>query len=320
MARILCDADLRDLVDIPSAVACMEEGYRADARGEIDPFPRSRYDARGVSVAVLGAAIARQGVLGLRSYLHGADGSDRGEQVVTLYSHPDMAVRAVFLGRLVGHLRTGAALAAALHLTDPGAREIGVLGTGAQARNALACIAAVQRPVRVLAWSPTAAHREEFRSWSERTLGLEVEIGASAEEVVATTSVVLLATAAEERVVAAEAVRAPTLFLSIGAYRRPELDPRLLEAAPRVWTDSVVQACGPDTWFEGGTRREKLRPLGDGVADGSVLDRSVHRIVINTGAAWEEVLLAKVLWERAEATDRGTVVDLPRDPPGATVF
>jgi alanine dehydrogenase len=320
MTRILRDADLEGLIDLPQIVARMEDGYRADARGEVTLFPRRRVEAAGVSVAWLGAVVPSEDILGYRSYLHGAEVGDRGEQVVTLYRHSDMALRAVFLGRLVGNLRTGATLAAALHLVQPEVREVGLIGTGAQARNALACITATQRPDRVTAWSPSQDHREEFRGWAARALGLAVEPAGSAAEVVARAEAVVLATNADRPIFGPEALPGPRLLLSISAYRRPEIDPRILDAAPAVWTDSVVQAGEDGTLFATPERRAKLKPLGAGLSEGTAKDRATTRLVVNTGAAWEEVLLGKTLLERAESRGRGVVVAMPDEPPGAAVF
>jgi ornithine cyclodeaminase/alanine dehydrogenase-like protein (mu-crystallin family) len=318
--RILRDLDLQGLVDIPKVVERIEAGYRADARGDVVPFPRSRVDARGVSLAWQGAAIPSQDLFGYRSYAYNAEGYDRGEQVVALYGYTSMDVRALFVGRLVGNLRTGAALAAALHLAEPGVQEVGLIGTGDQARNALACIASTLRPSRVIAWSPTLARREEFRAWADRVLGLRVELGQDAAEVIRSVPAIVLVTSAENTVVTSEMVTQPKLLLSISAYRRPEIDVRLLDSAFRVWTDSVVQASGPGTLFEPDTRRVKLRPLGEGIADGSARDQTSTRIIINTGAAWEELALAEMMYELAESRNVGLSVELPKERPGAAVF
>lgn len=320
MARILRDDDLRDLVSLPEAVACMEEGYRADARGEVVLLPRTRLESEKVSLASLGASVPSKGVLGYRTYLIGSEGGDRGHQLVAVYGHPDMTIRAVFLGQLVGHLRTGATLAAALRLTEPGVREVGFIGTGTQARNALACIAATSPLSRIMAWSPNPDHRKDFQVWSERVLRAPVELGSSASDVVRAFSTIVLTTATERLVISAEMVSEPKLFLSISAYRRPELAAPLLDAAPRIWTDSVAQATGPGTFFDSATRRKKLVPLGLGIADGSARDRSSNRIVINTGAAWEEVLLGQLLLERAESHGRGIELDIPIDRMGPASF
>ena len=318
--RILRDLDLQGLVDIPKVVERIEAGYRADARGDVVPFPRSRFDARGVFLAWQGAAIPSEDLLGYRSYAYNAEGYDRGEQVVALYGYSAMDVRAVFVGRLVGNLRTGAALAAALHLAEPGVRELGLIGTGDQARNALACIAATSRLSRVLAWSPSPTRREEFCAWAERALGLRVELGQDASEVIRCVPAIVLVTSAESTVVTPKMVAEPKLLLSISAYRRPEIDVRLLDSANRIWTDSVAQASGPGCLFEPDARRAKLRPLSEGILDGSIHDRTSTRIIINTGAAWEELVLAEMMYELAESRDVGLSVAMPKERPGAAVF
>jgi alanine dehydrogenase len=320
VVRILRDVDLQELVDLPKVVARIEAGYAADASGDVVPFPRSRFDAKGVSLAWQGAAIPSQDLLGYRSYVYNAEGYDRGDQVVALYGYSGMEVRAVFIGRLIGNLRTGAALAASLHLAEPGVQEVGLIGTGDQARNALACIASALRPTRVVAWSPTLTRREEFRAWAKRELGLRVELGQDAADVVRNVPAVVLVTSAENTLVTSEMVSQPKLLLSISAYRRPEIDVQILDSVSRVWTDSVVQASGPGSLFESDVRRAKLRPLGEGIANGSALDRTSTRIIINTGAAWEEVVLAEMMYELAESRNLGASVSMPKERPGAAVF
>jgi len=318
--RVVTDADLQGRFDLRSVVERIEAGYRADARGEIVHFPRARFDARATFLAWQGAALPPQDLLGYRSYAYNSEGYDRGDQVVVLYGHSEMEIRAVFVGRLVGNLRTGAALAAALHLVEPNARAVGILGTGDQARNALACISAVSRPERVAAWSPRAPRRDEFRAWAKRTLDVTVELGRDAGEVVRSAPAVVLTTSAENTLVTPPMISEPKLLLSISAYRRPEIDAALLDAAPRVWTDSVAQASGPGTLFESEARRAKLRPLGAGLADGSARDASSTRIVINTGAAWEELVVAQLMYELSESVDVGTSIPMPSERPGAAVF
>ena len=319
MVRILRDVDLEGFVDVPEIVARMEEGYRADAAGEVVLLPRVRNEAAGVTLAWLGAALPSRDLLGYRTYLHGREGEDRGEQAVTLYRHSDMSLRAIFVGRLVGNLRTGATLAAALHLLAPDAREIGLIGTGTQARNAAACVVATFHPSRLVVWSPDAGHREKFRVWAHRTLRAEVEIASSAEGVASRCDSVLLATSADSPILSADSLGGPRLLLSISAYRRPELDPRILDSVGTIWTDSVLQASAPGTLLASPERRSKVRPLAEGLTDGAARDRTVHRLVINTGAGWEEVLAADALLRRAETLGLGTPLDLPSAPPDAAV-
>ena len=318
--RLLRDQDVQGLIDIPAAVACIQEGYRADSRGEVTPFPRSRFNVGSVSLAWQGAAIPPRDILGYRSYAYNGEGYDRGEQVIVLYGYSAMDVRAVFVGRIVGNLRTGAALAAALRLAEPDLHELGLIGTGDQARNALACIASVTRLCRVVAWSPDPTRRAAFREWADRVLGLRIELAADSGEVVRSVPATVLVTSAENTIVTSEMVAQPKLLLSISAYRRPEIEGRILDSLSRVWTDSVSQASGPGTLFETEARREKLRPLGAGITDGTARQRSSTRLIINTGAAWEELVVAEMMYEQAETRNVGVSIDLPKARPGAAVF
>ena len=320
MVRILLDDELRALVDLPKVVSRIEEGYRADGEGDVVPLPRTRTDTRGTTLAWMGAAIPKAGVLAFRSYLYAADGYDRGHQVVALYGHEEMELRALFLGRLVGNLRTGAAIAAALHLAEPSPDSVGLIGTGYQARNALACIAAVFRIPRVVAWSPNSQRRSSFGSWARSELDLDVELAGSTEEVLAQTSHIVLVTASDAPVVKEPMLHEPKLLVSISSYRRPEIDTPILDKADRVWTDSVAQASAPGTLFEPEGRKSKLRPLMQGVVDGSIRNARSTRIILNTGAAWEEVVTAQLLYELATGRGAGVELALPPETVPGTLF
>jgi ornithine cyclodeaminase len=313
MVRILHDRDIGGLMDRRSAVELMQAGYQAEARGEVVPFPRSRTDAGGVTLAWMGAAIPTLDILGFRSYLHDSTGFDRGDQLVALYRYSTMELKAIFLGRQVGIRRTGASLVAALRFAEPDLRALGVVGTGTQAREVLACAASTCRLDSVWVWSPDPGHRAEFKAWATSELRMDVHLATGVPQVVQESRAIALVTSSEGPVVTPDMLRDPRLLLSVSAYRRPEIDLRLIDSSSQVWTDSVAQASGKGTLFEGSPRREKLRSLA-GEADAKALrnDRST-RIIINTGAAWEEILLAESLWRAAESSDAGVRLDLPNE-------
>lgn len=312
--RILNDAEVACLMDRRQTVELMEEGYRADARGEVFPFPRSRTEAKDVTLAWMGAAIPSADVLGFRSYLYNTEGADRGDQIVALYRYSTMELKGIFLGCLIGNLRTGAAIAAALRFVHPGLDSLGLIGTGTQARQALACAAAALPLKSVWAWSPNPERREAFRLWAEQTLQVTLRLGDDAQDVLGRAKAIALVTSSETPVVTPEMISEPRLLLSINSYRRPEIDQRLLKDAPLVWTDSIEQASGPGTLFQGAGMREKLLKLADGEGLANLRDESSTRIVINTGAAWEELLLADSLWQSAERSDAGLHATLANVP------
>ena len=312
--RILNDAEVTRLMDRRRTVELMVDGYLADARGEIYPLPRSRTQVQDVTVAWMGAAIPSADVLGYRSYLYNREGADRGDQIVALYRHSTMELKGLFLGHLVGNLRTGAAIAAVLRFVQSDLDTLGLIGTGTQARQALACAAAALPLNSVWAWSPNPVRREAFRRWAEETLQVRVRLGEDATSVLREAEAVALTTSAETPVITPDMMPGPRLLVSINSYRRPEIDLRMLEEAPHVWTDSIEQASGPVTLFREEDMRGKLLKLAhdDGLTE--LRNKSSTRIVINTGAAWEEVLLAESLWRSAELADVGLQVTLPSVP------
>jgi ornithine cyclodeaminase/alanine dehydrogenase-like protein (mu-crystallin family) len=312
--RILNDAEVTRLMDRRRTVELMAEGYSADARGEVFPLPRSRTEAHDLTVAWMGAAIPSMDVLGFRSYLYNKEGADRGDQIVALYRHSTMELKGLFLGCLIGNLRTGAAIAAAVRFVRPNLEALGLLGTGTQARQALACAAAALPLKSVWAWSPNPGRREEFRRWAEEALRVRVQLGDDAQHVLREAEALALVTSSVTPVVTRDMIAKPKLLVSINSYRRPEIDLQSLEEAPHIWTDSVEQASGPGSLFQGEGMRGKLRKLADAEGLRELRDESSTRIVINTGAAWEEILLAESLWRSAEELNLGLQTTLLNQP------
>ncbi|MFZ1023311.1 MAG: hypothetical protein WAN87_04170 [Thermoplasmata archaeon] len=312
--RILNDTDVARLMDRRRTVELMADGYSADARGEVFTLPRRRMLAHDVTVAWMGAAIPSLDVLGFRSYLYNEEGTDRGDQIVALYRHSTMELKGMFLGCLIGNLRTGAAIAAALRFVRPNLDTLGLIGTGTQARQALACAVAALPLKSVWAWSPNPVRREAFGRWAEDALQVRVRLGEDTRHVLRETSAVALVTSSETPVITREMLPGPKLLVSINSYRRPEIDLPLLEEAPHIWTDSVEQASGPASLFQTENMRSKLLKLAHPEGLNELRDEGSTRIVINTGAAWEEVLLAESLWRSAEKSSVGIATTLVNQP------
>jgi alanine dehydrogenase len=312
--RIVRDRDLADIVDRAEAVREMEAGYRAVAAGDAVVFPRSRNEAGPRTLAWLGAALPRLDVLGYRGYLYDDEGRDRGEQVTALYGYRTMELRALFVGRLTGNLRTGAALAAAVRAAEPQLDALTLIGTGTQARE-FALSAASALPIRRLTvWSPTREHRERFAESIGRETGLAPVAADSLDAAVRDARAVVLTTSSPRPVVTRDHLRPDALVATIQGYRatQHDVDPRVYEQAETIWTDSVEQASSAGSLFERAPLRSKLEPLGRGLETGRIRDSTARRVVVNTGAPWEEVLMARALLRAAEARTRGN--EVPLDP------
>jgi ornithine cyclodeaminase/alanine dehydrogenase-like protein (mu-crystallin family) len=163
-----------------------------------------------------------------------------------LFDNESGDLLALIAGRELNVWRTGSpAGVATRYLAPPGARTLGLLGSGRQARGQLVAIRrALPALTRVRVYSPTAAHRaafaKEMRSWLDMT----VEAVNSPEEAVRDSDIVSLATNSRACVLEAGWVSAGAQVISITSGQLP---PELV-AGSRVivsWKEEVLAGESP---------------------------------------------------------------------------
>lgn len=213
-------------------------------------------------------------------------------------------------------MRTGAAVAAALRLADPDLPSLGILGTGTQARQIAKCVVAARPLTLVEAWSPNSVHRDEFRAWASRELSVPVHLAESAAAVLRENRAIAIATSSDRPVVTPENLPGPRLLVSLSAYRRPEIATSLLHEADRIWTDSVAQATARGTLLNDTALAATVCPLADPAGLAALRDRGSTRIIVNTGAAWEEVVVAESLCQGTTGSNEVLDVELASGRPG----
>jgi alanine dehydrogenase len=145
----------------------------------------------------------------------------------------------------LGRIRTGAASGvAAKFMARQDAAQVGLIGTGRQARTQLEAVAAVRKLARVKVFSRSEEHRREFSRELSEKLGMEVEPAESAEEAARFGDIVITATSASQPVVQGEWLRPGTHLNAIGANmaNRREVDERTLARAATIAVDSLEQA------------------------------------------------------------------------------
>ena len=218
--------------------------------------------------------------------------------VVALFEGGDL--RAVIEADRLGQLRTGAASAvAARHLARPGARTLGVIGCGWQARSQVACIReALPGIEEVVAYCRSEERLAEFC----REVGAEP--GESHRDPAAA-DVVVTITTSRDPVLRGEWLQPGALVCAAGANRRQarELDNAALERAAFVCCDSL-----DDAKIESG---DLIEPVEQGVLDwlevhelqevvaGEVAGRQADDDIVvfksNGLAAWDLAVAASVV-------------------------
>ena len=237
MPLYLTEADVESLLTPGDAVAAVEGCFRRMAAGAVENRPRYRLALEGGRLAVMAAADLELGFAGVKAY--GAFGGRGARFCVLLFDAQEPDLVAVIEADLLGRLRTGAASGvAARYLARDGARSLGVLGCGRQARAQVAAIrAAVPSVDRIVAYCRTPDRLADFCAEMGAEPG-ESHRDAAAQEIVVTI------TTSRDPVVRGDWLRPGALVCAAGANdgRSRELDNVALERAVFVCCDSREQA------------------------------------------------------------------------------
>jgi ornithine cyclodeaminase/alanine dehydrogenase-like protein (mu-crystallin family) len=226
---------------------------------------------------------------------------------------------ALMPGSDLGPLRTAAASAVAIrHLARADAATMAIIGCGVQGRAELAASVLVRKLDKVWAYDIDAGVARRFATEMGATLGITVSVAASAEEAVAFADIVTTATTAIEPVVACSAIRPGTHINAVGAHT-----PQTRELGSDVVSRARVFAETREALF--GEAGDVLIPLEEGRFDQAhvlgeigevVSDRVAGRlspedvtVFKSTGIAVEDVIAAKLVYERALARGIGTRID-----------
>jgi len=295
LALHLSEADVERLLTPADAIEAVEDSFRRLAAGTIENVPRYRVRLEDGALAVMSAADRERGLACVKTYAATSEGA---AFVVVLFAGGE--TRAVIEADRLGQLRTGAASAvAAKYLARPGARTLGVIGCGWQARSQVACIReALPGIEQVVAYCRTEERLEQFC----REVGAEA---AESHREPAAADVVVTITSSRDPVLRGEWLRPGALVCAAGANRprARELDNAVLERAAFVCCDSVA-----DARIESG---DLIEPVEQGVLDwlevhelqevvagelpGRQLDEDVVLFKSNGLAAWDLAVAARVV-------------------------
>jgi ornithine cyclodeaminase/alanine dehydrogenase-like protein (mu-crystallin family) len=303
----LTEAEVADLLTPADALEAVEGCFRRLAAGEIENVPRQRTRFEDGFLAVMWAVDRELGLAGLKSYAAGLEGT---HFVVLMFDTETTKPVAVIEADKLGQLRTGAASGvAAKYLAREGARSLGVIGCGWQARSQVAAIrAALPSLETVIAYCRSDERLAEFCA----------EVGAEAGEShrdAAAQDVVVTVTTSKDPVLRGEWLEAGALVCAVGANdpRRRELDNVVLERAAFVCCDSIENArresgdliepveAGVLDWLE----VHELQEVVGGELPGRQADDDVVVFKSNGLAAWDVAMGALAL-ERARERGVGT--------------
>ena len=309
MPLYLTEAEVSDLLTPEDALEAVEGSFGRLAAGEIENVPRRRTRFEDGFLAVMWAVDRELGLAGLKSYAVGPEGT---HFVVLLFDTETTQPVAVIEADKLGQLRTGAASGvAAKYLAREGAKSLGIIGCGWQARSQVAAIRAAL---------PSLETAVAYCRSEERLAEFCAEVGAEAGEShrdAAAQDVVVTVTTSKDPVLRGEWLYPGALVCAVGANHpsRRELDNVVLERAAFVCCDSIEDAkhesgdliepvaAGQLDWLE----VQELHAIVAGELPGRQADDDVIVFKSNGIAPWDLAVGHEVV---RRARERGIGVEL----------
>jgi ornithine cyclodeaminase/alanine dehydrogenase-like protein (mu-crystallin family) len=294
--------DVFNLLTHETAIEACEEGLKQEGRDEVWSVPRIQRNLEKGWIRFMPAAAA--GYVGLRVY---------GRWILYILWDGREGRPLVMMDALgLRDIRTGAVGAVgAKYLARDKADEVGVIGSGAIARQGLASLAKVRRVGRVKVFSPTKDHREDFARTMSQQLKLDIAAVDSAEAAVTHSDVIITGAGRHAEPIFKGAWLKPGAFV-MGIGMKDELDDETVTRSKKIVIDSKAQfeyeckditsqvAKGLIRWDDVAELHEVLtgRKPGRTSADEITLLKT-------TGTAVQDLFPAIKLYEKAVAEKAG---------------
>jgi len=317
MALLLREADVEKLLTMPIALELVERVHREYSAGLAADVPRERTRLPKSALHILQGAVPSANVLGYKAYTSSREGV---RFLVYAFNAERGSLDGIVEANLLGMTRTGAAAGvAAKWLARPDAKVVGVFGSGWQAQGQIDALAAVRKLERVKVFSRNAEKLAEFCRKMEARVGLPVVPGASAEETVKGSDIVVTITTSATPVFSGDWIAPGTHINAAGSNSllRQEIDETAVRKAAVVAVDSRPTALKEAGDLLPALEKGRLLPgamaeLGEiiaGTRPGRTSDDQVT-LFESQGMAMQDLILAAELLKAARARGLGTEVDL----------
>jgi len=314
---LLTEDEVRRLLTVEMAMEAVEQGLRKMALDEAQNVPRSRVQTDHSMLHNMSAAIKTMGVMGAKTYATSRRGGARF--VVQLFDGKTGALLSLMQADYLGQMRTGAASAVATqYMARPDSVELGLFGTGKQARTQLLAVCKVRKIRRVQVYSPNEEHRKAFAAEMSGLCQTEVQPVARPEQAAENKDVIITATSSRDPVLFGHWISQGTHINAIGSNFsvKAELDATAVRRCDSIVTDSKDQArleAGDllQAQEEGSFRWADVRELGQVIVGRYTARRQPQDVTLfkSLGIAIEDVALAARVYARAQAEGVGRVID-----------
>jgi alanine dehydrogenase len=238
---------------------------------------------------------------------------------VQLFDGKTGALLALMQADHLGQMRTGAATGVATQYMARGdAADVGVFGSGKQARTQLIAVCKVRKIRRVHVYSPNEEHRRLFATEMSQQCQTDVEPTGRPEQAAENKDIIITATSSREPVLQGHWIAQGAHINAIGSNFsvKAELDATAVRRCGSIVVDSKdqarVEAGDLLQWQdEGSFRWADVRELGQVIVGRYTARRHPQDVTLfkSLGIGIEDVAVAARVYARAAAEGVGRVID-----------
>jgi ornithine cyclodeaminase/alanine dehydrogenase-like protein (mu-crystallin family) len=313
---LLNEDEVRRLLTMDMALEAVEQGLRKMALDEAHIIPRQRAVTDHAMLHVMAATAKSLGVMGSKVYSVPRKGP--AEFLVSLFDGKTGRLLALMQADYLGQVRTGAASGVATkYMARADATEVGLYGSGKQARTQLEAVCKVRKVRRVSVFSPNEERRRAFAA--EMSARCEVEVAAVSrpEQAAQDMDVIITATTSREPVLHGPWVPQGAHVNAVGSnfLSKAELDVACLRKCADVVVDSKDQARLEAGDFQqaiedGALHWADVRELGQVIVGRYPVRKHAQDVTLfkSLGIAVEDVVVASRVYARAVAEGAGKVI------------
>ncbi len=239
---LLTEEDVRRVLTMEMAVQAVEEALRQLALDEAHNVPRSRAQTDHAMLHVLSASAKRLGAMGYKAY---ATTRQSANFHVGLFDGKTGALLSLMQADYLGQMRTGAASGVATqYMSRPDASEVGIFGSGKQARTQLLAVCKVRKVRRIQVYSPNGDRRARFAAEMSELCQTEVHPVPRPELAAEDKDIIITATSSREPVLNGNWLSEGTHLNVIGSnfLTKSEVDSVTVRRCDSIVVDSKDQA------------------------------------------------------------------------------
>ncbi|ADB29995.1 ornithine cyclodeaminase/mu-crystallin [Kribbella flavida DSM 17836] len=309
MTLLLTRSDIVGLLDVPAVLRTMRAGFGAIQ--EVEP-QRIRTDLAGPGTAT---ALLPGSIPGIPAYtvkvnakFPAATPALRG--VVCLHDLTDGTLLAVLDSATITAWRTGLAAALATDvLAAPGARTLGVIGTGAQAAMVVRGLTSLRPIEQLVGYDVDRPRAQDFLA----AQGIAGSVADGPSDVAARAEIVALATWSREPLLTAADVRPGRHFTTLGADEpgKVELGADLLGGARVVVDDARLAVAMGAVGNVGLGAGAIAATLGEVLTGARAGRQSAGQVTVYApvGLPWQDLAISWPVYQAARATGVGRTID-----------